>query len=106
MTKMKVKLKIIDLFNMALYASKNLTKDKICPFCSENIETDYEIIAELKGIQIGFNMALSYIKDIAKRAIEINDAVILECLINLGIINSTEEEEKLIIAKVKEMEEL
>lgn len=47
------------------------------------------------GIEIGLNLLLKYLQEIAERAIEIDDAVILSALLNIGaLIPDNKEEEK------------
>jgi len=44
------------------------------------------------GIGIGLNLLTMYLKDIAERAIELNDDVLLGLLLDLHIISRTEED--------------
>lgn len=47
------------------------------------------------GIEIGLNMLLQYLQEITQRAIDIDDAVILSDLLNIGaLIPDSKEEEK------------
>ena len=47
------------------------------------------------SIEIGLNLLLSYLKEIAKRALKIDDPVIMSALLNIGaIIPDSPEEEK------------
>ena len=46
------------------------------------------------GIGIGLNMLTSYIKQIAERAIELNDEVLLDLLQDMMVIKRTEEVEE------------
>ena len=102
---MKVKVDIIKLFNRAIEAIDNLLKDKVCLNCEETIETDYEIVRDTSGIDTGFQIVTKYLQEIAERAVKIEDAVILECLLNLKCIGGTEDDEKEIIEKAKKIKE-
>lgn len=54
------------------------------------------------GIEIGLNLLLKYLQEIAERAIEIDDAVILSALLNIGaLIPDSKEEEKEIHERAK-----
>lgn len=55
------------------------------------------------GISIGLEMFLEYFKIIGNRAIEINDPIIQECLLDLCVLSCTPEEEKTIREKAKEL---
>jgi hypothetical protein len=55
------------------------------------------------GISIGIEMFLKYLEIIGNRAIEINDAIIQECLLDLCVLRCTPEEEKTIREKAKDM---
>jgi len=102
---MKVKVDIINLFNKAIDAISNLSEDKICPNCDEKIEADDETVRENIGIETGFQIVTKYLQEIAERAVKIEDAVILECLLNLKCISGTEDDEKEIIEKAKKIRE-
>ncbi len=102
---MKIKVDIINLFNRAIEAIDNLLKDKVCPHCEETIETDYETVRDTSGIDTGFQIVTKYLQEIAERAVKIEDAVILECLLNLKCISGTEDDEKEIIEKAKNIKE-
>jgi len=45
------------------------------------------------GISIGLAVSMNYIHEIAKRAIKIDDKVIIACLYHLGIIDNDNEKE-------------
>ncbi len=47
-----------------------------------------------RGIYTGFEILNQYLKTIARRAIEIQDAALLEDLANLGIVKEIKDEEK------------
>lgn len=54
------------------------------------------------GIEIGLNLLLKYLQEIAERAIEIDDVVILSALLNIGaLIPDSKEEEKEIHERAK-----
>ena len=55
------------------------------------------------GISIGIEMFLKYLEIICNRAIEINDAIIQECFLDLCVLSCTLEEEKIIREKAKEL---
>ena len=57
------------------------------------------------GAIAGLNILGSYLKDIANRAIELNDPILLSLCLDLGIINASEEEIKEIERKVKEAQQ-
>lgn len=46
------------------------------------------------GIEVGLNMLLKYLQEIAERAIEIDDAVILSALLNIGALLPDDEQEE------------
>ena len=98
---MKVKININNFVDRVIESINTLSEDKVCPNCDEKIEIDYETQRSISGIDIGFEIILSYLKDISERAIKIADAIILEALLNLGAIKCSEDEETKIIEKVK-----
>ena len=101
---MKVKININNFINRVIEAINTLSEDRICPNCDEEIEIDYETAKSISGIDIGFEIIMRYLKDIAKRAMTINDPIILEALLNISAISCSEEEEAEIIEKVKAIE--
>lgn len=46
------------------------------------------------GIELGLNLFLQYLQEITRRAIEIDDAVILSALLNIGAILPDDEQEE------------
>lgn len=98
---MKVKININNFINRVIESINTLSEDRTCPNCDEEIGIDYETAKSISGIDIGFEIIMSYLKDISERAIKIDDPIILEALLNLGAIKCTKEEESEIIEKVK-----
>lgn len=88
---MKMKLDIGDVINKALDIINNSKSRKA---------KDYGF-----GIGIGFEIFVSYLEDITNRAIEIDDPIILEALINIGACKCSPEEEQDILKRVKELKE-
>ena len=56
------------------------------------------------GIGFGFELFNKYLEKLSKRAIEVDDPIILECLINTKILTCSKEDEEDIIKRVKEVE--
>jgi len=100
---MKIKMNITDLFDKVVEIINNLSEAKQCPRCGEQIEIESEIENQLFSLDVGFDIALEYIKDIANRAIILDDPVILEDLQNLGVVKCAKEDEKEYIKKAKEI---
>lgn len=55
------------------------------------------------GISIGYDIFLKYLQKICERAIEINDPIIQEYFLDLCMMTCTDEEEKEIREKAKEI---
>ena len=100
---MKVKININNFVNRVIESINTLSEDKICPNCDTEIEIDYETERSISCLDIGFEIILRYIKDIAKRAIKIDDPIILEALLNLEAIKCSADEEAEIMQKVAEI---
>ena len=46
------------------------------------------------GIAIGLEILQTYLREIAERAIELNDEVLIECLLNLHVLREDKEDGK------------
>lgn len=101
---MKVKININNFINRVIESINTLSEYRTCPNCDEEIGIDYETEKSISGINIGFEIIMSYLKDIVKRAVKIDDPIILEALFNIGAISCSEEKEAEIIEKVKDIE--
>lgn len=55
------------------------------------------------GVAMGLQILGNYLKDISKRAIKINDPVILKSLIEIGVIEGTQEEIDDILKRASEV---
>ena len=90
-----MKIDIYDVFERTLKLFNDTAEQNICPVCGEKFKPHCQIINEMYNIQKQYEEIISLLYELAVRAVEIEDSIIINKLFDLNILQHEDEEEKL-----------